>query len=228
ILNFENFYENLAEKIPIYLINETWFLENLAKIKKNFYQFFKRLIDIVLALILFVPFSLLLAPIALAIKLDSRGPIFYRQKRVGKEGKEFWLLKFRSMKEGAEKISGLKSDGKDERLTRLGSFLRKSYLDELPQIINILKGKMSFVGPRPERPEYVKALKEKIPFYEMRLLVLPGISGWAQLKMEKDASVEDAPEKLQYDLYYIKNRSLILDLAIAVKTIMILLGRKGR
>lgn len=228
IISFENFYEALVEKIPIYLINETWFLENLAKIKKSFYEFSKRFIDIVLALFLLVPLGLLLPFIALAIKLASKGPVFFQQKRVGRHGQEFWLIKFRSMVEGAERISGFKYGGQDLRHTRVGAFLRRIYLDELPQIINILKGEMSFVGPRPERPEYVRELKQKIPFYEMRLLVLPGITGWAQIKMENDASVEDAPEKLQHDLYYIKNRSLVLDLTIAVKTLATILSRQGR
>ncbi len=132
------------------------------------------------------------------------------------------------MVKNAEKMSGWKGEGPDPRHTRVGIFLRKSYLDELPQIMNILNGEMSFVGPRPERPHYVSELKEKIPFYEMRLLVSPGITGWAQINMEDDASVEDAPEKMQYDLYYIKNRSLILDLLVILKTAFTLLRRQGR
>ena len=132
------------------------------------------------------------------------------------------------MVQDAEQMSGLKGPGRDPRHTRVGVFLRASYLDELPQIINIIKGEMSFIGPRPERPEFVEKFKERVPFYEMRLLVPPGITGWAQINMKNDASVEDAPEKMQYDLYYIKNRSFTLDLLIILRTIFIILQRQGR
>ena len=134
------------------------------------------------------------------------------------------------MVKDADIIGGYKKNGHgaDPRITRIGAFLRKSYLDEIPQIINILRGEMSFVGPRPERPEYVEDLKQKIPFYEMRLLVPPGITGWAQVNMQDDASVEDAPEKMQYDLYYIKNRSFALDLLIALRTLFTIFQREGR
>jgi len=132
------------------------------------------------------------------------------------------------MVKNADSIGGLKGNGKDQRHTRAGKILRKTYIDELPQIINVLRGEMSFVGPRPERPHYVEELKEKIPFYEIRLLVRPGITGWAQINMKNDASVEDAPEKLQYDLYYIKNRSIVMDLAVALKTASTMASRSGR
>jgi len=145
------------------------------------------------------------------------------------EGREFELIKFRSMVKDADQIGGFKKiEGKDPRYTPVGLFLRKSYVDELPQILNVLRGDMSFVGPRPERPEYVQDLKKNIPFYEMRLLVLPGITGWAQINMEDDASVEDAPKKMQYDLYYIKNQSFLLDINIILKTILTILSRSGR
>ena len=134
------------------------------------------------------------------------------------------------MTEGAEKAGGYKekAGGKDPRHTAVGQFLRRNYLDELPQILNILKSEMSFIGPRPERPEFVEKLKEEVPFYEMRLLVTPGITGWAQINMENDASVEDAPEKMQYDLYYVKNLSFWLDLLIIARTFFTLLRRQGR
>lgn len=228
VVEFTRFYEMFTGKIPLSLINQVWFLENLVGIKKQGYEFFKRALDIIVALLAGIPAAVLFPFIALAIKLDSEGPIFYKQRRVGRHGKEFWIIKYRSMMKGAEKITGSKELKEDPRHTRVGRFLRKSYLDELPQIINILRGEMSFVGPRPERPEYVSRLKQKIPFYEMRLLVPPGITGWAQVNMEDDASVEDAPEKMQYDLYYIKNRSFVLDLLIILRTIFILLRRQGR
>lgn len=228
VIEFTKLHEMLTGKIPLSLIGEIWFLENLVGIRRGTYEFFKRTIDIILAGVLLFPCMLLFPVIALAIKADSRGSIFFQQRRVGRHGRDFWLLKFRSMVADAERMSGFKGHGRDPRHTRVGAFLRKSYLDELPQIINILKGEMSFVGPRPERPEYVKILKEKIPFYEMRLLTLPGITGWAQVNMEDDASVEDTPEKMQYDLYYIKNRSPILDLLIIIRTLFAVLRRQGR
>ncbi|QQG45235.1 MAG: sugar transferase [Candidatus Sungiibacteriota bacterium] len=228
VAEFPQYHEMLTGKIPLSLIGEVWFLENLIGIRKKFYEFFKRIGDVALATLLGIPTLLLLPFIALAIKLDSEGPTFYRQKRVGRHGKDFWLIKYRSMVKDAENLSGQKEAGRDPRHTRTGRFLRKSYLDELPQIINILKGEMSFVGPRPERPHYVAELKQKIPFYEMRLLIPPGLTGWAQVNMENDASVEDAPEKMQYDLYYTKNRSALLDFLIIIKTLFALLHRTGR
>lgn len=228
VMELTNFYEMNTGKIPLSLIGEVWFLENLIGIKKNFYEFFRRALDIFIASLIILPSALLFPLIAAAIKLDSKGPIFFRQKRTGKGGKEFELIKYRSMIQNADSFSGFKGVSRDPRHTRIGSLLRKSYLDELPQIINILRGDMSFIGPRPERPEYVKKLKEKIPFYEMRLLAAPGITGWAQINMENDASVEDAPKKMQYDLYYVKNRAPLLDLLIVLKTIFTILRREGR
>ncbi|MBI2121710.1 MAG: sugar transferase [Candidatus Sungbacteria bacterium] len=228
ITEFTAFHEMLTGKIPLSLIGEVWFLENLAGSQKDIYEFFKRVLDIGLAILLGIPFLVLLPLTAIFIKINSPGRIFFRQKRVGKNGKEFFLIKFRSMVQTAEKLGGFKNESEDRRHTGVGKFLRKIYIDELPQIINVLRGEMSFIGPRPERPEYVRELKEKIPFYEMRLLVPPGITGWAQINMENDASVEDAPEKMQYDLYYIKNRSFLLDILVALRTIFIILRRPGR
>ncbi|OGF63330.1 hypothetical protein A2662_02500 [Candidatus Giovannonibacteria bacterium RIFCSPHIGHO2_01_FULL_45_33] len=228
ITNFPNFYESITGKVPVSLINETWFLENLAELNSKPYETAKRILDIAAATILSVP-ALLLAPvIALLIKLDSRGPVFFYQKRVGKNGKIFEFIKFRSMKDGAENVDGTKGSGDDSRHTQIGKILRKTYLDELPQIINVFRGEMSFVGPRPERPEFVEILLDKVPFYETRLLATPGITGWAQIRMQNDASVEDASEKLQYDLYYVKNRSLLMDLGIMLKTASIMIRRGGR
>jgi len=225
---FPAFHEMLIGKIPLSLIEEAWFLENLIGIKNRPYELLKRGIDVLIGLILAVPALALLPLVALAVKLDSPGPVFFRQKRMGKHGREFSVLKYRSMVQGAHEMSGFKGQGPDPRITRAGALLRKTYLDELPQIVNILKGEMAFVGPRPERPEYIRELKEKVPFYEMRLLVPPGITGWAQIHMENDASVEDAPEKMQYDLYYVKNRSLLLDFLIMLRTLFIILRREGR
>ena len=228
VVEFTGFHEMLTGKIPMSLIEELWFLENLVGSRRRMYEFFKRALDIALSVAIGAPALILFVPIAALIKLDSRGPVFFRQTRIGRDGRLFRLIKFRSMVENAEAIDGAKGGGSDARHTRVGAFLRKNYLDELPQIANILRGEMSFIGPRPERPEYVENLKKKIAFYEMRLLVQPGITGWAQIHMEDDASVEDAPEKMQYDLYYVKNRSFTLDLLIALKTAFTLLQRQGR
>ena len=232
VTEFPAFHEMITGKVPLSLIEESWFLENLIGSRKRSYEFTKRLLDLSLILILGAPALLATPLLSLAIKLDSKGPVFFRQTRIGKHGKPFTLMKFRSMIENAQRLGGLKTNGAptrgDPRHTRIGSFLRAAYLDEIPQIINILKGEMSFIGPRPERPEYVNNLKKKIPFYETRVLVPPGVTGWAQVNMEDDASVEDAPQKLQYDLYYIKNRSLILDLIIALRTVSTIIQRQGR
>ncbi len=228
VIDFPAFHEMLTGKIPLSLIREAWFLENLIGIKKSSYEIAKRALDGALALVIAIPALLTFPFIALAITLDSPGPVFFRQRRVGRNGQEFTLIKYRSMVQNADEISGLKDIAADPRQTRVGATLRKNYLDEIPQIVNILKGEMSFVGPRPERPEYVRELKTQIPFYEMRLLVTPGATGWAHINMENDASVEDAPEKMQYDLYYVKNRSFLLDLLIMLRTLFILLKREGR
>lgn len=228
IVEFTMFHEMFTGKIPLSLIGEVWFLENLIGMKRGLYEFFKRGFDILLAGILILPAALLFPVIALAIKINAPGSVFFRQKRIGKNGKIFELLKYRS----TFRASVAEHEGweKEERAvyTKTGVFLRKTYLDELPQIINIVKGEMSFIGPRPERPEFVEELKKNIPFYEMRLLTPPGLTGWAQINMENDAAAADAPEKMQYDLYYIKNRTFVLDLLIALRTIATLVHREGR
>ncbi|MBI2024416.1 sugar transferase [Candidatus Giovannonibacteria bacterium] len=174
-------------------------------------------------------FTLILLPfVALAIKLESPGPILFRQKRVGKDGKIFKLLKFRSTyRSSVDETIGWGKEG-DHVYTNVGKFLRKSYIDELPQIINVIKGEMSLIGPRPERPEFVEVFKQKIPYYELRLLVRPGLTGWAQVNMENRAYAEEAAKKLKYDLYYIKERSLWLDFKITLKTLHIISRRLGR
>jgi len=196
--------------------------------REIFFEVAKRFQDILFSLILAVITIVLFPFIALAIKIESPGPIFFRQKRVGKDGRVFELLKFRSTwRTSVDESVGWGKEG-DHVYTRVGRFLRKSYVDELPQILNVFRGEMSIIGPRPERPEFVEILKKQLPLYETRLLVRPGFTGWAQINMENDAAAEDAPEKLQYDLYYIKYRSLLLDLKIALKTIAIISRRTGR
>jgi lipopolysaccharide/colanic/teichoic acid biosynthesis glycosyltransferase len=165
---------------------------------------------------------------ALAIRLESPGPVIYRQERVGQGGRLFTVLKFRSMAEDAEK------DGKprwaqtnDPRVTRVGGFIRKTRIDELPQLLNVVRGDMSFVGPRPERPKFVEELSKSIPYYGVRHSVKPGVTGWAQVRLAYGASLEDAVRKLENDLYYVKNHSLFLDLLILLETVRVVLFREG-
>jgi lipopolysaccharide/colanic/teichoic acid biosynthesis glycosyltransferase len=167
---------------------------------------------------------------AVAIKLDSAGSVFYAQERVGKNGRRFKMIKFRSMRVGAEADSGpVWAEQSDPRVTRVGRIIRKLRIDELPQFINVLRGDMNFVGPRPERPVFVEQLGQIIPYYSQRHVVKPGLTGWAQIKYPYGSSIEDAIEKLRYDLYYIKNQSFILDAIIIFETVKIVLfGRGGR
>lgn len=224
-----SFYEMRLEKIPVALLNETWFLENITRRESRFFTFTKSAIDAAAAGTLLLASLPLWPVIALGIKLLSSGPIFYRQTRVGLDGKPFVLLKFRTMLHNAEEKGAVWAGENDPRVTPFGRILRKLHLDELPQILNILRGDMSFVGPRPERPEFVEKLKATILFYDIRHLVKPGLTGWAQLNFRYGASIEDAREKLQYDLFYIKNRSLALDISIILKTLNIVLrGGTGR
>ena len=210
-------------KIPLADIEETWFLENIEG-AAQFYDPLKRAWELVAAIIMGIVLIPVEIIIAILIAITSRGPVIYRQTRVGKYGKEFRLYKFRSMKalsaDGSAEMKGAQwATQSDKRTTPIGGFLRGSHLDELPQLINVIKGDLSFVGPRPERPEFVEKLQKDIPFYETRLLIKPGITGWAQINHRADLNLEDVKQKLQYDIYYLKNRSLMLDLAIIVKTI---------
>ncbi len=232
--NLASFYEKTTGKIPLGAINQIWFLENITEGEKRLYELVKRIFDVVFAVILGTMTLALLPFIALLTELSSPGPIFYRQRRVGRAGKPFELIKFRTMivnepTGGAEGTTGaVWTQENDPRITRIGRILRKSRIDELPQFWNILKGNMSFVGPRSERPEFHDLLKQKVPFYEERYLIKPGLTGWAQLQKSYYSSVQDTIEKLQYDLYYIKNRSLILDLGILLKTVNVSLRQAGR
>ncbi|MCK4744652.1 sugar transferase [Candidatus Parcubacteria bacterium] len=229
ILGLANFYEELNKKIHINLINEIWFLENLKEGEKKIYEFGKRIADIALAcagLILSFPF---LPFLALVIKIDSKGPLFFTQIRTGKNGKKFLAVKLRTMAKDAEKDGPQFAKINDSRITRVGKFLRQSRIDEIPQLLNVLRGEMSFIGPRPERPEFISELEKKIPFYKQRLIIKPGLTGCDQISgAYHSASPQDSLEKLQYDLYYIKNRSFALDLDILLKTVNIILKRQGR
>jgi len=229
IIPFDKLYEAVMGKIPVSLIGEKWFLENLSEISKQNFEKAKRVFDVAMAAAFAVPTAIITPFAAAAIKMSGEGPIFYRQKRVGKNGKVFEIVKFRSMVADAEKNGAgwEKPEKKDARVTFIGNIFRKTRIDELPQIWNVLKGELSFVGPRPERPEFVRELEKKIPHYSMRHLVKPGLTGWAQINFS-EAAAKDAPEKLQYDLYYIKNRSILLELIILLKTTIVVLSRRGK
>jgi exopolysaccharide biosynthesis polyprenyl glycosylphosphotransferase len=188
----------------------------------------KRAMDITFSLTLLIATLPLLIILSILIKLDSRGPVFYRQARVGLRGQVFSIYKFRSMVVDAESKSGAKwAQAGDPRVTRIGRFIRRTRIDEIPQVLNVLKGEMSFVGPRPERPEFVKELAKEIRFYNERHRTKPGLTGWAQINYPYGASVKDANEKLKYDLYYLKNRSILLDIFIMLQTLRIVVFGEG-
>jgi len=227
-INLSSFYERIVQKIPVSAINEIWFLENISQRQRGLYDSSKRIFDFFAGLILLVGLLPLWPIIALVIKTGTPGPIFYKQTRIGQRGKPFRLTKFRTMIKDAEKDGPKMAQENDPRVTKLGRFLRKTRLDELPQLWNVIKGEMSFVGPRAERPEFHEELKEHIPFYQERYLIKPGLSGWAQINYGYSSSIEDNFEKIQYDLYYVKNRSFLLDLGVILKTINIILRGGGR
>ncbi len=192
------------------------------------WRFFKRMLDIIGALLALFFLAPIFPFIALAIRLDSPGPVFFRQVRVGRNDKLFHIIKFRSMHDDAEKDTGaVWASEYDPRITRIGSFLRNTRMDELPQLINVLHGDMSLVGPRPERPELIEKLKKSIPFYSKRHSIRPGMTGWAQVRYPYGASVEDALEKLRYDLYYIKKNTVLFDIEIVLRTILIIFTGNG-
>jgi len=227
ISDLDKFYENVTNRVPISIIREVWFLENISKLERGIYETGKRIFDIVMGIILGLVTIVILPIVAIGIKIFDPGPIFYCQKRIGKNGRIFTLVKFRSLPIVNSYNQMQKPNA--EKITPFGNFLRKSHWDELPQVWNILKNEMSFIGPRPEKPEFVERLSNEIPFYEMRHLVKPGLSGWAQLhNPNAGPTLKETLEKLQYDLYYVKNRSVFLDLSIALKTLRILISGAGK
>ncbi|MBC7982220.1 MAG: TIGR03013 family PEP-CTERM/XrtA system glycosyltransferase, partial [Candidatus Obscuribacterales bacterium] len=230
IIDVVSFLERETGKVRLDVLNPSWMIFSDGFRRGNLNAALERVCDVLASLallILALPFMVLAV---LAIKLEDgwRATIFYRQDRVGQYGKTFRLLKFRSMREDAER------DGKaqwaqknDARVTRVGSVIRKTRIDELPQILNVLRGEMSFVGPRPERPEFVSRLNERVPFYRERHTIKPGITGWAQLCYPYGSSEQDSLEKLQYDLFYVKNHSLLFYLAVLVQTVEVIVMRRG-
>jgi sugar transferase (PEP-CTERM system associated) len=228
VVDATSFYEELTGKLLIENITPSSFFFSDGFRITDTKRIFKRIFDI-LCSSAGILISMPLVPlIAVLIKLNSRGPVFFRQKRVGEMEREFLLYKFRTMRQDAEKGTGaVWAEKNDPRVTAVGRFLRKTRLDELPQFYNVLRGDMSFIGPRPERPEFVQKLKEMIPFYPERHFVKPGLTGWAQIRYAYGASTEDAVEKLRYDLYYIKHLSLFLDMLVMLETMKVMLFGKG-
>jgi exopolysaccharide biosynthesis polyprenyl glycosylphosphotransferase len=223
-------FERITGQVPVEHVSNNWavVLPIDGASLFNPYPFIKRMLDVIASAIGMVVFLLILPFMALIIRLDSPGSIFYAQERTGLNGRIFRIYKFRSMRSDAEaKTGAVFSQKGDPRVTRVGRFMRKTRLDELPQIINILRGDMSIVGPRPERPEHIKRLTQKIPFYRTRLTIRPGLTGWAQVRYNYGSTDEDALIKLQYDLYYIRHQSLILDINIMVRTVGKVLKMSG-
>jgi sugar transferase (PEP-CTERM system associated) len=230
VVDMMTFFERETGKVKLELVSPSWlFLSDGFRID-SFSLFMKRGLDILISLLLLPFFLPVMLVVAIAIWLEGKGRegVIYRQTRVGNGGKEFQIYKFRSMSVDAEKDGVAQWAQKhDARVTRVGAIIRKIRLDELPQMFNILKGDMSFVGPRPERPEFVKQLEEQYPYYRERHRLRPGLTGWAQIRYQYGSSLEDAFEKLQYDLYYTKNYSIFLDLLIVLHTMEVVLMGKG-
>ncbi len=223
------YYERLTGKIASEMLRPSWLIFSRNSRYSNIAHHIRRVLNAGLAVVGFVLSLPLMLLTAIAIKLDSRGPVFYTQERVGLHNEVFKIIKFRSMRTDAEKDGAVWALEDDPRVTRIGRIIRKLRIDELPQFINVIRGDMNFVGPRPERPVFVGQLEREIRYYSQRHLVKPGLTGWAQIKYPYGASVEDAIEKLRYDLYYIKNQNLLLDAAIVFETVKtVLFGRGGR
>ena len=228
VLDLAGFYEQVHREVPTDSLKASWLVYGHGFAQSRARAFTKRCFDIFFSLVLLTLAMPVMLAAALAIRLESRGPIFYRQERVGRAGRSFDCRKFRSMRTDAE------SDGvarwatrNDSRITTVGLFLRKTRIDELPQLLSVLAGEMSLVGPRPERPSFVAELREKIPFYDIRHSVKPGVTGWAQVRFGYCASIDDSKRKHQFDLFYVKNNSLLLDLLVLIETVSVVLFREG-
>jgi len=228
IIDGNDFYENLTGKLTVAALNPSWLIFSDGFQKSHARRILKRSTDLILSIAMLILCLPVIIITAVLIKIDSKGPVFFSQDRVGEKRRSYRVHKFRSMVADAEKQSGpVWAQTDDTRVTRVGRFIRQWRIDELPQLWNVLKGEMSFVGPRPEREFFVKKLEEMLPFYTIRFTVKPGITGWAQVSYGYGASVEDALEKLNYDLFYIKNMSAMMDLMIVLQTIKIVLFSKG-
>ena len=228
VSDLSTYFERVLGQIRIDQLHPGWLIFGKGFNHSIYRDVAKRLFDIVCSCALLAMAAPILIVTAICIALESRGPIFYRQERVGQNGKTFHVLKFRSMRVDAEKNGAPQwAAAKDDRVTRVGLTIRRFRVDEFPQLLNVLKGEMSLVGPRPERPFFVKQLAAEVPFYDLRHTVKPGLTGWAQVRYQYGASIEDSLEKLQYDLYYVKNHSLFLDTRVLLETVGVVLSGKG-
>ena len=212
-------YEKILTKIPSEKINEMWFLESISTFRGKVYETIKRFVETIISGIFLIIISPLLLLVLIFIKLEDGGKFMYSQTRVGKNGKEFLIYKIRSMIEDSEKDGPKWADEKDSRVTKIGKIVRATHLDESLQLVNVIKGEVSIIGPRPERPVFVEELSSKIKNYNLRHVVKPGITGWAQLYYKYGNTVEDAKQKFEYDLFYIKNRSITMDIGILIRTL---------
>lgn len=228
VTSLAGFFERVQGRIPVDSLKSSWLIYGDGFRQSWLRKTMKSVSDLLACLVLFLAALPAMLVTALAIRLESRGPVLYRQERVGEGGRTFRMLKFRSMTQDAEPdgVARWAANG-DPRITRVGRFIRRTRIDELPQLINVLRGEMSLVGPRPERPQFVRPLTEQVPFYAVRHAVKPGITGWAQVRCEYGASIEGAVKKLEYDLYYVKNHTLMLDILILLETVRVVVFGEG-
>lgn len=222
IIDIAKAYEKYLFKIPISYVSQSWIVENINTKKDIFYIVWTRIFDIVFSLCSLLILSPILLIVSLLIYTEDKGPILYIQKRVGLNGKIFKLFKLRSMIVDSEKKGAVWATSNDSRITKIGKIIRKLHIDEIPQMINIIKGDITLVGPRPERPEFVETLEKTIPNYDLRHIIHPGFTGWAQIKYRYANTTDDQREKFEYDLYYIKNKNIFLDFGIILRTIQII------
>ena len=228
IMDLAGFYEHTHAEVPLDSLKASWLVYGEGFVQGTARRVAKRVFDIVSSGLLLLMASPVMLVTALLIKLDSAGPVFYKQERVGLNGRVFWCMKFRSMRTDAEKDGVARwATRNDSRVTRIGRFIRKTRIDELPQLVSVLRGEMSMVGPRPERPSFVAELREKIPYYDLRHTIKPGLTGWAQVRYAYGASLEDARRKHQFDLFYVKNNSIWLDVLVLLETVTVVLFREG-
>jgi len=224
----EAVYEQITGKIAVEALRPSYLIFNEGFSRHPWNELAKRAVDVALSSVLLLLTWPLMLATAIAVRMDTSGPILFTQERVGRNGEPFTLFKFRSMRADAEKMTGpVWATQDDPRITRVGKFIRRTRLDELPQIFNVLAGHMSLVGPRPERQHFVDELAAKIPYYRQRHIVKPGVTGWAQINYRYGSTFEDSLQKLQYDLFYIKNQSLVFDFSILFNTVKIVILRKG-
>ena len=229
VLDLAGFYERLKSEVPIQSLKASWLVYGQGFVQGRMRRWIKRTFDIVCAGVLLLATLPIMAIAMVLIAIDSPGPVLYRQERVGCRGRAFTCLKLRSMRIDAEGDGVARwATSDDDRITRVGGFIRKTRIDELPQLISVLRGEMSLVGPRPERPSFVRELTDQIPFYDIRHSIKPGLTGWAQVRYCYGSTLEDAKRKHQFDLYYVKNNSLFLDLMILIETVSVVLLREGQ